>query len=306
MNDPRPERRVLGSPRPGPALGALMNEGETVTAPKPPQRTVTPPPAAPRANGALHFGAIPAGAGHRVLVYGPGGIGKTTLAASAPGPVAIVDQDQSLPRLRAKLDAMKLIDNVRVVEGVQTWSDLRAMLAAPGWDEIRTIVIDSATAAEELAIAHTLGAVVKENGQRPKSIEDYGYGKGYQHVFDTFLALLGDLDAHARAGRNVILICHDCGANVPNPMGSDWIRYEPRLQTSSSGKASIRLRVKEWADHVLFVGYDVDVTDGKAKGSGTATVYPREMPHFLAKSRTIMDSMPLEVAFSELWGKLFV
>ena len=41
---------------------------------------------------------------------------------------------------------------------------------------------------------------------------------------------------HARGTRdNVILICHDCTATVPNPTGEDWLRYEPRLQSPGSG-----------------------------------------------------------------------
>lgn len=254
----------------------------------------------------LQFGQIGKGSGHRAVLYGPGGIGKTTLAATAPGPVAFIDLDQSLPRLRTKLEAMKLADRVRVVPA-ETWPELRAVLAQPGWDEIRTVAIDSVTVAEELAVAHTLATVLDEKGQRVKSIEGYGYGKGFQHVYDTFLALLGDLDMHARAGRNIVLVAHECNANVPNPTGPDWIRYEPRLQTSATGRASIRMRLKEWADHVLFVGYDVAVNrDGKASGCGSACVYPREMPHFLAKSRTMADPMPLDEAFSGLWKRLFI
>lgn len=272
---------------------------------KAPPRPVAPRASAPPSNG-LTLGAIPAGKGHRIEIYGPGGIGKTTLAASAPGPVAIIDLDQSLPRLRARLDALGLTPRVHVVENIHSWLDLLAALNAPGWDDVKTIVIDSATVAEELAIAHTLAVVPKERGERAKNIEDYGYGKGYQHVYETFLALLPLLDVHARAGRHVVLICHECSNTVPNPMGPDWIRYEPRLQTSGSGKASIRLRVKEWCDHVLFVGYDVDVAGGKAKGSGTATVYPKELPHFMAKSRTLVEALPLEECFAGLWPKLLV
>ena len=105
-------------------------------------------------------------------------------------------------------------------------------------------------------------------------------------MFDTFLPLLADLDRHARAGRNVVLVCHDCTSTVPNPAGEDWLRYEPRLQSPNSGKASIRLRVREWADHVLFVGYDVSVgKDGKGRGAGTRTLYSAEVPHCMAKSR---------------------
>jgi hypothetical protein len=233
----------------------------------------------PRAQ--VAFGKIATAAGHRIVLYGPGGIGKTTLACLAPGPVAFIDLDDSLPRLKGTLG-----ERIPQVVPVETWADMRAALQADGWDGVKTIVIDSATKAEELAVAHTLANVLAE-GKKVNSVEGYGYGKGFGYVFDTFLPLLADLDRHARAGRNVILICHDCTSTVPNPAGEDWLRYEPRLQSPASGKASIRLRVREWADHVLFLGYDVAVNeDGKGCGSGTRTLYPAELPHCMAKSRT--------------------
>lgn len=247
-------------------------------------------PPAPQQNGLpltqggpVKFGPPSRTQGHRVVLYGPGGIGKTTLASQAPGPVAFVDLDDSLGRLG--IDA-------QAVQGVETWQALRDALHAPGWEGIRTIVVDSATKAEELAIAHTLATVPHEKGQFVKSVEDYGYGKGYGFVFDAFLPLLADLDAHCRHGRNVVLICHDCATTCPNPMGEDWLRWEPRLQSPNSGKASIRLRVREWADHLLWYGYDVAVKDGKGMGSGTRTIYPCELPHCMAKSRTIQTPVP--------------
>ena len=257
----------------------------------------TPPAAAAR--GALKFGTVRAGAGHRIVLYGPGGIGKTTLAAALPGPVAFFDLDESLPRLRVALgDALP-----QVVE-VEAWPAIRAALASDGWDQVKSIVVDSATRAEELAVAHTLATIKHEKGHTVTSIEGYGYGKGYQHVFDEFLPLLGDLDRHSRAGRHVALICHDCTANVPNPAGDDWLRYEPRLQSPASGKSSIRLRVREWADHVLFLGYDVAVNaDGKGRGTGTRTVYPAELPHCMAKSRSARDPIPLSEG-NEFWSAI--
>jgi hypothetical protein len=267
--------------------------------------------AAPRSNGQpapqprVSFGKIADGTGHRIVLYGPGGIGKTTLAATAPGPVAFFDLDDSLPRLRASFAESGLKLDVHPVEGASAWQDIRDALHAPGWDEIRTIVIDSATRAEELAVAHTIATVPHEKREIViRRIEDYGFGKGYSHVFDTFLTLLGDLDQHTRTGRHVILICHDCTNTVPNPSGDDWLRYEPRLQCPSSGKAAIRLRAREWADHVLFLGYDVDVRDGKGTGSGTRTIYPCELPHCMAKSRTIADPLPLTKFDTSLWTHL--
>lgn len=263
-----------------------------------------PPPAAP-ARMKVAFGQIATGTGHRVVLYGPGGIGKTTLTAQAPGPVGFIDLDDSLPRLRRQLEASGLADQVLPVSGVESWADLRAVLQADGWDQVRTVVIDSLTKAEELAVAHTIETVPHEKGHRVSRLEDYGYGKGYTHVFESFLPLLADLDAHCRAGRHVVLVCHDCTTTVPNPAGEDWLRYEPRLQSPTSGKAAVRLRVREWADHVLFMGYDVDVSeDGKGKGCGTRTIYPAELPHCMAKSRTSSTPFPVGFDGAAIWQEI--
>lgn len=233
--------------------------------------------------------------GEKIGLFGTGGIGKTSLASRAPGRTAFFD-------LEDRIHALGL--DVPVVSGVETWSDLRNALKSPALQTVDTIVIDSVTVAEELAVAHTIANVPTEKGQLPKSIEGYGYGKGYQHVFDTFLPLLGDLDTHCRAGRNVVLVMHECMSNVPNPQGDDYIRYEPRLQNPTSGKASIRLRVKEWLDHLMFIGFDIDVKDNKAKGSGTRTIYPIEMPHCMAKSIRLCDPVEYTEGSDELWRLL--
>ena len=253
---------------------------------------------------AVSFGSIQP-QGHRVGIYGPGGIGKTTLAATAPGSVAFFDIDDSLPVLLPSLAA----HDVRRVDGINGWEDMRIALHGDGWDEIRTIVIDSATKAEELALGWTLANVPHEkDGVVIRRIEDYGYGKGYQHLYETFLSLLNDLDQHVRSGRNVVLICHDCTATVPNPKGEDYIRWEPRLQNPSSGRASLRLRVREWLDHLLYLGYDVTCEkrdNRKASGSGTRTIYPQELPFCMAKSRSLAEQVELIQFETTLWDKLF-
>ena len=290
----RPPAASTGSPQ-AQSAGPVRRSGPLA----PPAVAAT---AAPRR---LTFGPVHQNTGHRCVLYGPGGIGKTTLAAQAPGPVAFIDLDDSLPRLRPNLEAAGLMANIRNVP-VETWAELMGVLQSDGWDEIKTLCIDSGTKAEELAVAHTLETVLVD-GRRVNSIEGYGFGKGYGYVFDTFLPMLAALDRHCRSGRNVVLICHDCTSTVPNPAGEDWLRYEPRLQSPASGKASIRLRVREWADHVLFLGYDVDVTkDGKGRGIGTRTLYPAELPHCMAKSRTCGEAMGVGTGRdgAEVWGSV--
>jgi hypothetical protein len=249
----------------------------------------------------VQFAPIGKAGGRRIVLYGPGGIGKTTLACLAPGPVAMFDLDGSLPVIWPELSETGA--DVRVVQAT-TWQGIRSALQSPGWDDIRTVVVDSATRAEELAIANTLENVPHEKGHRCKRLEDYGYGKGYQHTFETFMGLIADLDVHAQAGRNIILVCHECRASVPNPHGDDWLRYEPRLQSPGSGKASIQLRVREWADAVLFIGYDVDVKDGKGRGVGTRTCYGQELPHCMAKSRPAIDPIPVVRYDAEFWSQI--
>lgn len=189
---------------------------------------------------------------------------------------------------------------------VDSWDALKAALLDESlWKDAKAVVIDSLTRAEEMAIEWTIANVPHEKGHTIKSIEGYGYGKGYQYVFETFLQLLALLDTHIRAGRHVICIAHECVANVPNPEGEDWIRYEPRLQSLASGKASIRHRFKEWADHLFFVGFDVFAKDGKAKGAGTRTICCQESPAFWAKSRSLADPIVFSKGDNALWTALF-
>ena len=250
----------------------------------------------PAASGGSRF-AITSGriaAPQRVVLYGPGGIGKMSLAALARNPI-FLDLEEGSREL-----------DVQRVEGVESFSQLLEVLRSEILDGYDTIVIDSATKAEEFAVAHTLKTVPHEKGHHVDSIEGYGFGKGFTHVYETFLLLLQELDAQIRRGRNVILVSHDCDENVPNPHGDDWIRYEPHLQRPKSGKASIRNRVVQWADHVLFLAYDVVADDGKAQGGGTRTIYPAERPSHIAKSRLLADPMDFaDPSDGSIWDAIF-
>jgi len=235
----------------------------------------------------------------RVVLYGTGGIGKSELAANLKG-------IGKKPLFFDCGSGTHFLDIDRISD-LTNWTDLRAALndhsLSKGFD---VVVIDDLTSAEALATQWVIENIRVERsggqGAQATSIESYGWGKGYTHVYETFLLLLGDLDAHIRAGRTVVCIAHDCTANVPNPAGTDYKRFEPRLQNSE--KANIRARVKEWADHLLFLGYDVFAQDGKATGAGTRTIYPQEMPTHLAKSRSLSDPIVYERGSCDLWRKL--
>jgi hypothetical protein len=244
------------------------------------------------------FGSVVGKRGQRVVIYGTGGIGKTTLTALLETKNAWVDADESLPILRSQLEEINV--TIPVTVPATNWETMISSLKADGWDGVDNIILDTGTKIEEWCLADMLRKVPHpDKGTLVRKIEDYGYGKGYQYLFEHFMPLLTELDRHCRQGRNVVIICHDCTASVPNPEGEDWLRYEPRLQSPATGKASIRLRVKEWADHVLFLGYDIAVDKSrKAQGSGTRTLYTTERPFCMAKSRTTDQEFIIEKGVS--------
>lgn len=258
------------------------------------------------------FGQIPKKKGHKIVLYGTGGIGKTMLSLTAGKKIAFYDFDESLPVLKPQIESFDF-ELPLVAENVIDYLTFRKSLQTANWTGIDTIIIDTGTKLEEICSVYVRSTILLDHGNKAKSIEDYGWGKGYQYLYDAFLLLLADFDIQARAGRNVIILCHECTCTVPNPTGEDFLRYEPRLQNPNSGKASIRSRVKEWADHVLFLGYDIAVDkEGKGKGNGTRTLWCNELPHCLAKSRTYAglinipdfnSSTPDEIK-ETVWGQI--
>lgn len=237
----------------------------------------------------------------KVGLFGPGGIGKTkliTLAQQLGLRVLLIDLEQGSHYL-----------DVARVDDIYNWEDLRAVVQDHEFlSQFDMIGIDSFTKAEEFS-AEWVPQNIKgtKTGKLPevKSLNAYGFGDGLTFNYDNFLKLLGDLDALVRIGKHVAFTCHDCISEVPNPAGENFIRYEPRLQSPKSGKDSIRLRVREWCDHLLCVRYDVYADENrKGTGSGTRQIYPTELPSHMAKSRTLSEPIPYTDNDPTLWKML--
>jgi len=263
--------------------------------PKPvPRGQVTDPPKA------LPSFAVRRGTIHgaeRIGIYGPGGVGKTEL-------VSLLQLAGIEPLFIDLENGSRNLDVQRVEPAPRNFDEVRAVLTS---DELLrpfgAVVIDTVTMLEQMAVAWTLANVKTEKGVSPSSIEAYGWGKGYTYVYESFLLVLGDLDRLIERGIHVILVMHDCVANVPNPDGEDFIRYEPRLLARKD--ASIRNRVKEWLDHLFFVGFDVWAKDGKASGGGTRSIYTSETPTCWAKSRRLSEPLVYDQGAPLLWEQLF-
>ena len=245
------------------------------------------------------------GEGEKIIVYGASGMGKTTLCALAPKPV-FVGIDDGGRKIRHPVTGEVL----SYIPGIETFQDVRDAIVTPGlFDDYQTIVVDTATELESLAEDWVLDNI--PTGARTssvKSLNDYGYGKGFQHLYDAMKLPLQDVGPLVRQGKNIIFIAQSAPHNIANPGGENFLREGPRLY--SDKRFSVEACYCEWADHVLRVDYQsVGVKDHKVRGNTERVVYCVPELHFRAKSRTISPDITC-VTFStpqddSIWKYVF-
>lgn len=185
----------------------------------------------------------------RLLIYGPEGIGKTTMASQMPNPV-FVDVEDGSGHLY-----------VRRMPVPPSWDVLmdecRSIAESP--EDCMTIVVDSADAAERLCWQKVCQRAKKD------SIEAWGYGKGYVVAAEEYRKLLEVLDTCIAAGVNVVLIAHSQMRKFERPdEAGAYDRFEVKLNKH------VAAMTKEWADAVLFLDYETFVSvDEQGKGKAT-------------------------------------
>ncbi len=229
--------------------------------------------------------------GFKIGIYGAEGIGKSSLAALCSDAV-FADIEGSMEDL-----------DVKKVRGVEKWQDLR--------DWIQSLSnciagLDSITRAEDWAAAHVIANKKSNDGLKAvDSLEDFKYKAGIMFVSSEFMKLLSDIDNARRRNVSFIMIAHQRIRKFRNPDDSDFVRFEPRLVDEE--KASNMLQWVQFLDHLAFIKADVAVDKGKAKGSGTRTIYLDTNPSRFSKCRGIDNSqIDYELGNRELWTRLGV
>lgn len=212
------------------------------------------------------------------VIYGPEGIGKSTLASKFPDPL-FIDTEGSTKRL-----------DVARTDRPKSWPILLQYI-----NEIKdkhlckTLVIDSGDWAERLCLENVCST------HNVTGIEDLNFGKGYVFAKESFAKMLDLLTEVMNSGINVIITCHACLRKFeePDEMGS-YDRYELKL---SKQIASL---VKEWTDNLLFLNYKtiiVTTKDNKKRGKGgQRVIYTTHRPAWDAKNRYgLADELPLDI-----------
>jgi hypothetical protein len=237
--------------------------------------------------------------GKKFLLYAGSGMGKSTLAALAPSPI-FIPLDDGTANLRDPYTG----DKIMQVNDVITFGDTRAVIQQHDlFADHETVIVDTVTKLEDMSHQYMFETIPHEKGGTVKSIEGYGFGKGYRHLYDTMKLFLQDVDALIRTGVNVILIAQCTSRMIPNAAGEDYLCYCPRLYQGSKGTPSVEELYREWADHVLFIDYTSTVVkDKKASGDTTRAIFTQGELHFRAKSRVLTsgESVPPVVTFDAI------
>ena len=216
----------------------------------------------------------------KVCIYGPEGIGKSTLASRFPRPL-FIDTEGSTRHM-----------DVDRTEKPSSWTMLKEQVSYIRNDPAvcGTLVIDTADWAEQLCLKSIC------ESKDIKGIEDLGYGKGYVYLEEEFGRLLNLLEEVVGRGIHVVLTAHAMMRKFeqPDEMGA-YDRWELKLQKKTAAL------VKEWSDLLLFANYKTLSVAADDKGKkfkaqgGRRVIYTAHHPCWDAKNRLGMpEELPLE------------
>jgi len=179
----------------------------------------------------------------RVLVYGENGVGKSSFAAQWPTPVFLNLEDGI-----GDIDC----DSTDVLSNLD---EFYKALIAVSESQYETVVVDTIDWLEKLIFA-----VVASNAGKA-TVEDIGFGRGYQAVEQQWQDLLKGFTYLWSSGKHVLFTCHEQIEKFTNPEGDSFNFWRPSLHAKGSGC------ITEWCDEVFFLRFRVN-TITKDEGFG--------------------------------------
>lgn len=255
------------------AAQAAQTAQAQATPPSPPQTVTTPSGRTFK----LVFRKPDLDVGHRILVYGAPGKGKTTLMLRGlPRPLVAFDFDQSIERLLAKPAAesgidpadVYLADVPRDAEGrIDYGAFLGILRERANFEGVRSVLIDTGTFAEKAIEPYLFehpDRYPTGNSKKAKatSLADYAFRGGNIYKQDLYQLMLNYLDNLATAHVHVGIVYHTAVGKVPNLKNADGYALQYQPDSWQAGKTSLADTAMGWADHVGAIK-DETVSDGK-------------------------------------------
>jgi len=209
------------------------------------------------------------------IIYGPSGLGKTTLAVGSKNPI-VLQTEEGLGILTKNRE----IPHFKLAKDYDTFFGYLKFLVDSDL-EYNTLVIDSLDWLEPLI--HTKTCEVHKQA----SIESFGYGRGYNEALKYWREVL-DLVNTLRNEKKmrVVLIAHNQIKAFHDPSTESYDRHELKLHKAASAL------VLEASDMCLFLNYKkgtVKVQGNKGLTSKTVqsgrVLVTTESPACVAKNR---------------------
>lgn len=218
----------------------------------------------------------------RIVIVGPGKVGKTTFAADAPDVVFIRTEDGC--------DAVDVPAFPLCASLSDVYDALGTLLDEQ--HEFKTLALDSVDWLEPMLHAHVCAV------NKWRDIEAPGFGKGYVAAAAEWRVLLEGLDAlRDQRGMGIILIAHDKIKRIESPLTEGYDSHTLKLHERATGI------VMEWADVVGFAAHKVYTSEKdaggfgkketKAIGSGERLLMVESHPAHCGGNRFGLTDMPL-------------
>lgn len=171
----------------------------------------------------------------RTLIYGDNGIGKSTWAASWPKPLVLNLEDGTN---NIECDSTERITTLEAYHGALAH-------VINNETEYQSIITDTVDWLEKLIFTHVAGLAGK------KTVEEIGYGKGYEMVELQWRRLITGWSMIWESGRHLVFSCHSKISKFKQPEGEAYDYYSPAIHDKGSEI------ICQWCDEVLLAKYKV-------------------------------------------------